>query len=380
MAIPAADNLPFTSFPTDFATLPTVCFVVPDLQHDMHDGSIATPNAWLKDNLDSYVQWAQTHNSLFILTFDEDDTSHANQITTLFVGPMVVPGSYGESINHFNVLRTVEEMYGLPYAGASATATPITDVWRAPATASLVVGVPSRTTAGGAFSIIVTVQDASGKPAAAYTGTVHFTSSDARAILPADYTFTAADAGVHTFLGGATLKTAGLQSIAAKDRATSGLTGSPSGVTVAPAAASRLVISGPTTVSAGVPFSDTVTALDPYGNRATGYAGTVQLTRPPTHPRVVRGKVIGKPVLLADYTFTAADAGMHVFTSTVPLNTKGTQSVTVADTGSPGLTATLAGIVVQRRRRTARVLAVSATDLRHFIRTGALARRPREGD
>src|SRR5947208_2057832 len=40
--IPAADNLPFTAFPSDFATLPTVSVVVPDLQHDMHDGSIAT--------------------------------------------------------------------------------------------------------------------------------------------------------------------------------------------------------------------------------------------------------------------------------------------------------------------------------------------------
>jgi hypothetical protein len=155
---------------------------------------------------------------------------------------------------------------------------------------------------------------------------------------------------VHTFLNGAILKTAGPQSITATDRATPGLTGTQTGITVAPAAASRLVISGPTTVNAGAAFSITVTALDPYGNRATGYVGTVHLTRPKPNTRVIGGKVGGKAVL-PDYTFTASDAGMHIFTNAVILNTTGTQSITVADTVSPSITATLAGIRVKRRRK-----------------------------
>jgi len=42
---------------------------------------------------------------------------------------MVMAGRYPEPINHFNVLRTIEDMFDLPAAGASATATPIADVW-----------------------------------------------------------------------------------------------------------------------------------------------------------------------------------------------------------------------------------------------------------
>jgi titin len=42
---------------------------------------------------------------------------------------MVKPGSYPETINHYNVLRTIEDMYGLPHIGNSATATPILDCW-----------------------------------------------------------------------------------------------------------------------------------------------------------------------------------------------------------------------------------------------------------
>jgi acid phosphatase len=64
------------------------------------------------------------------VTWDEDDASGDNQIPTLFVGPMVKPGQYGEAITHYNVLRTVEDMYGLGHAGASARANPILDTWQ----------------------------------------------------------------------------------------------------------------------------------------------------------------------------------------------------------------------------------------------------------
>jgi hypothetical protein len=127
--LPPAVNMPFTSFPADYTALPTISFVIPDKEHDMHSGSIALGDTWLKDNLGAYVQWARTHNSLFILTFDEDDFTDVNQITTFFVGPMVKQGQYSEHITHHNVLRTLEDMYGLGHAGAAAAATPIIDVW-----------------------------------------------------------------------------------------------------------------------------------------------------------------------------------------------------------------------------------------------------------
>ncbi|MBV9846715.1 MAG: acid phosphatase [Kutzneria sp.] len=128
--VPVSSNLRFTNFPSDYSTLPTISFVVPNLQDDMHDGSVSQGDTWLKANLDGYVQWAQSHNSLFVLTFDEDDNGPNNQIPTIITGAGVKVGNYDENINHYTVLRTIEDAYGLPYAGQSASATPITDIWR----------------------------------------------------------------------------------------------------------------------------------------------------------------------------------------------------------------------------------------------------------
>lgn len=124
-AVQPQEAQPFSSFPADFSGLPTVSFVIPNEQNNMHDGSRASGDAWLQQNLDAYVQWAQTHNSLFILTWDEDDGNHGNHIATLLAGAMVLPGLYGQPINHLNVLRSLEEMYGLPHLGGTAAVAPI---------------------------------------------------------------------------------------------------------------------------------------------------------------------------------------------------------------------------------------------------------------
>jgi hypothetical protein len=128
--IPAKENQRFTSFPADFANLPTIAWVIPDLLDDMHSGTIQRADSWLQTNLEDYVIWAKSHNSLLIITWDENDGASGNQIPTIFVGPMVKPGKYREDINHYNVLRTLEAIYGLPYAGKSASAKTITDVWQ----------------------------------------------------------------------------------------------------------------------------------------------------------------------------------------------------------------------------------------------------------
>lgn len=133
--VPRTSNLTFASFPRDFTALPTVAIVVPDLCHDLHNCSIAVGDAWLKSNLGGYIEWAKTHNSLFILTWDEDDFTEPNQIPLVFSGAHLNPRSYAEPVNHYDVLRTIEDMYGLPALGKAARAIPITDVWaRRPAT------------------------------------------------------------------------------------------------------------------------------------------------------------------------------------------------------------------------------------------------------
>lgn len=127
-------NKPFTSFPQgNFASLPTVSLVVPDMTNSMHDGvlgtAIATGDSWLANNMNAYIQWARTNNSIFILTTDEDDGAHSNRILTIITGGMVTSGYFSQPITHHSVLRTIAEMYGLNFIGASANASPISGCW-----------------------------------------------------------------------------------------------------------------------------------------------------------------------------------------------------------------------------------------------------------
>ncbi|HEY2764565.1 MAG TPA: alkaline phosphatase family protein [Pseudonocardiaceae bacterium] len=128
--VPSSSNLRFSRFPTNYSTLPTVSLVVPNLCNDMHDCSVSTGDTWLKNNIDGYAQWAKTHNSLLVVTFDEDDSSQSNQIATVFYGQHVKVGSYSEHITHYNVLRTMEDAYSLPCVANSCSATSITDSWQ----------------------------------------------------------------------------------------------------------------------------------------------------------------------------------------------------------------------------------------------------------
>lgn len=120
--VPDTVNQPFTYYPSwDFNKLPTIAFV-PNNVNNMHDGNYPVnfqiADAWLQAKLDSYIQWTLNNISLFILTFDEGNFT--NRITTLFHGPMVLGGQYNNTINHFMVLRTLEDIFGLGYAGSTA--------------------------------------------------------------------------------------------------------------------------------------------------------------------------------------------------------------------------------------------------------------------
>jgi hypothetical protein len=131
--LPGITNLRFADFPSpsNYASLPTVAFVVPDCNHDMHNGTttarITTGDTWLKDNIDPYYQWAKTHNSLLIVTWDENDelggrsNGGNNRIPTLFAGARVMPGGIvSQTYTQHNLLRTVEDSLGLPGLGNAA--------------------------------------------------------------------------------------------------------------------------------------------------------------------------------------------------------------------------------------------------------------------
>lgn len=123
-------NRRFADFPQDFSKLPTISFVIPDQDNDMHDGSFEAADDWLKTRMAPYTDWAMEHNSLLILTWDEDNYQADNHIVTIFVGPMVKAGNSSQRINHYSVLRTLLDFYDLPALGASSDAEAIKDVWK----------------------------------------------------------------------------------------------------------------------------------------------------------------------------------------------------------------------------------------------------------
>jgi hypothetical protein len=129
--LPPEGNKTFAQFPQgDFDDLPTVSFVVPDQWHDEHDGTDVLCDQWLHQNIDGYRKWAKSHHSLLIVTWDEDDFTAVNQIVTIFSGAEVISGKYKQTINHYNVLRTIEDLYLLAPTNNAATADPIQGVFR----------------------------------------------------------------------------------------------------------------------------------------------------------------------------------------------------------------------------------------------------------
>lgn len=126
--VPQALHRPFADLHS-YDALPALTFVVPNVDDDMHDGTVKMGDDWARVHLDPLVRWARTHDTLVIFTWDEGIEAD-NDIPTFFVGPMVRSGEYAERIDHYRLLRTLEEMYGLAPTGRAAQAEPIVDCWR----------------------------------------------------------------------------------------------------------------------------------------------------------------------------------------------------------------------------------------------------------
>lgn len=180
------------------------------------------------------------------------------------------------------------------------------------------VATPPTAVAGSPFAVQLTAKDPFYNIVRAFRGTVTFTSTDPRTpVLPAAYTFTAADGGVHTFPGVA-LHTAGNRTLTAHAGPVTGTSGP---IAVSPGAISRFAVVIPATATAGAPFPLTVTAKDPFFNVVTGYRGTI------VSPNAGDPRVDG-------YTFTAADRGSHTFDHATLL-VEGTRGIDVWDSASP---------------------------------------------
>ena len=126
----------YRTFPhRNFATLPTVAFVVPGNRHNMHDNSVASGDAWLKANIDDYARWAVSNNSLLILLWDENSSKEPNQVAAIFHGAHVRPGLYDVRYDHYNMHRTLLALHGLAAPGEAASVAMI-DVFETHASAA----------------------------------------------------------------------------------------------------------------------------------------------------------------------------------------------------------------------------------------------------
>jgi phospholipase C len=111
--------------------LPDFSLVVPNVCHDMHDCPVATGDAWLHRFLRPLLGSSALGEGVVFVVFDEDDGEHGNRVAALALGPLVRPGSRSrQRLNHYALLRTIEDRLGLPRLGRSASAPPISGIWR----------------------------------------------------------------------------------------------------------------------------------------------------------------------------------------------------------------------------------------------------------
>ncbi len=246
-----------------------------------------------------------------------------------FASATTLTGSNGIATNTYTLptLAGNLTLYGTFYGS-----TPLMDSFSVlakggAATSFEVSGHASPSAAGLQRSVTVTAKDSYGNLASNYTGTVALTSGDAQFVPPANAGLTSSTGNFNV-----TLKSSGTQSITATDTVSPSITGSQTGISVAPLAASLFVVSGfPSPVNSYTGGTVTVRAVDTYNNTATAYAGSVNFTSSDV-----------EAVLPAN---AGLSSGVGVFS--VTFKNPGTQSITATDTVSPSVTGSQSGITVR---------------------------------
>jgi hypothetical protein len=111
-------------------------FYTPNLNHDGHDTNAQIAGAWVKKFLNDTFGEKLRQGTLVVVTFDESGGNSDNRIYTLFLGDMVKPANQqdpkalAKPYNHYSVLRTIEDNFGLePLTANDRNATPIADIW-----------------------------------------------------------------------------------------------------------------------------------------------------------------------------------------------------------------------------------------------------------
>ena len=197
-------------------------------------------------------------------------------------------------------------------------------------------GLPATATVHSSITFTLTALAPSNNPAAGYTGTVHFSTTDngAGSVVPADYIFVPADGGVHVFTGGATLVSPGIQTITAYD--TVAIVGNASAaLSVIPAAASHFAVNYSAPVLPNTAFSFTVTAQDQFGNTATAYAGTVDFSSSDSQALLPINTTLTDGV--GNFSATLGSGGKQTITATDSTDAAITGSTVINAVNSSGI-------------------------------------------
>ncbi len=298
------------------------CFQNGDIKYDYYGTSLACP-CWAGliaiANQGRVAYGAPTLNS------------GGNPMQTLQALYSLPAGDFNDvtsGSNGFSAAPGYDEVTGRGSPIASALVPDLVNYGRTTASQFKVIVGANSVVAGSPFIIAVEAQDQFGNPATDFSGPVAISSADGQvANLPSMTVTNGLGVGL------AVLKTVanGPWTITASS---GNLQGSSAPITVMPANAVHFQVDATTTAITNTNLPITVTALDAYGNVATNYTGTVNLTS-------TDSAAVGANVLGGNYTFTtgtAQDNGVHVFN--VHLLTEGNQKVTVADT-----TATIPAII-----------------------------------
>ncbi len=187
----------------------------------------------------------------------------------------------------------------------------------------LEVITPRTIEAGIPGKVTVIALDASNHKVSGYDGTIHFTSNDGSAVLPADYTFSTNDHGKAFFP--VTFATVGNETVTAADTTTASITGSGTTIVTPAPVATHFLIEVPRKITAGQAASITVIAEDASNHPVPNYTGTVTLST---------GK--SADILPAATAFTASDHGKLVLS--VTFAAAGTETLTATDSSTPPLT------------------------------------------
>jgi hypothetical protein len=127
----AANIVPFTQFATDLAnnSLPNFSFIVPDVNNDAHDGTLATADSWLQSNMAPLIASSTFQSGgLLVILFDEGELSDFNhgggQVAAVIVSSNGKPNFQSQTLyQHQSTLRLVLEALGVKkFPGQAATA------------------------------------------------------------------------------------------------------------------------------------------------------------------------------------------------------------------------------------------------------------------